>query len=173
MIQLLTDDVVIGAADRGSRRFLNRYPHGTMWIGDLQDVFQEGRLLALAFLHRYGHPSHLNPGLISCRVYYDLIDLVRSRSKCRTLNPVPFFADVDVNVFGTGDQTQNAAEIRDVLATLSELLTFKEAVALDLFKRGFSQAQIARELGIARSCVAKRFCNIRCKLAVVLCGKQV
>ena len=168
MIAYLTDEVIIKAADYGARRFLNCFPHGSSWIGDMQDVFQEGRLFAFAFLRRSDNPSRLNPAIVSRRVYYDLIDLVRSRSKCRTLNPAPCWVQAEESLLGKPDVEHDALDIRDVLATLFSKLTPNEAITLDLFKRGFSQAQIGRELELSRSCVSKRFRNIRQKLAEVL-----
>ena len=65
-------------------------------------------------------------------------------------------------------ETQYIPDWRDALETLIDRLTFKEALTLELFKQGFSHAQIARELGVSRSCVSKRFVKIRRKLATVL-----
>ena len=168
MIVLLTDDEVIHAADRGARRFMSKFYHSD-WIGCPQDVFKEGRLLAIDFMRRFDNPKRLNPVIITRRVYFGLIDLVRYRSKCRTLNPAPrFYSSSEWDFCKETIETQYVPDWRDILETLSGLLTFKEAVTLDLFKRGFSQSQIARELGVTRSCVAKRFRNIRRKLVEVL-----
>ena len=168
MIVLLTDDEVIHAADRGARRFMAKFFHSD-WIGGQQDVYQEGRLLAIDFMRRFDNPKRLNPVIISRRVYFGLIDLVRCRSKCRTLNPAPrFYSSYEMGLYKEPVETQYVPDWRDILDALSDLLTFKESITLDLFKRGFSQAQIARELGITRSGVAKRFRNIRRKLAEVL-----
>lgn len=173
MIILLTDDEIINAADRGSKWFMSK-PFRTRWIGEGQDVIQEGRLLAIDFMRRFDNPKRLNPAIISRRVYFGLFDLVRSRSKFRTLCPAPrFFTNIDFEYVCETVETQYTADWRDILESLSEILTFKEAVTLELFKNGFSQAQIARELGVSRSCVLKRFINIRKKLLSVCDGVRV
>lgn len=180
MIVLLTDSEVMKAADTGAKKFMSKYFHSTRresaqdayhsnWFESAQDVYQEGRLLAIDFMRRYDNPKRLNPVIISQRVYFGLIDLVRRRSKCRTLNPAPrFFSDSDLEYVRETVETQYLPDWRDALETLIDRLTFKEALTLELFKQGFSQAQIARELGVSRSCVAKRFVKIRRKLATVL-----
>ncbi len=139
------------------------------WIGTGNDVLQEGRIIALEFLRRFDNPNILDPAIISRRVYFGLIDLIRSRCKNRTQHPAPLKADIDINLFATtNENTENAVEIRDALKALSGVLTEKEREVLDLFKCGLSQSEIGRKLGMTRSGVSKRFRNIRRKLAEVL-----
>lgn len=167
MIELLTDDIVIAAADRGARRFIARNFYGASWIGSPQDVMQEARTIALDFLRQFGNPRFLNPFIISRRVYYSLLDLIRSRSKQRTKHPAPTFLDSDFALIeGTNDALRNI-ELNELFQRLKTHLTRKEKLTLELLRQGYSKADIARRCKVSRSCITKRVENIRRKLLIL------
>lgn len=168
MIVLLTDTEIIAAADLGARRFIARNFYGSSWIGSPQDVMQEARTIALDFLRQFGNPRYLNPVIISRRVYYSLLDLIRRRSKHRTKHPAPTFLDSDFALIGDSDDALRNIELNELFQRLKTHLTRKEKLTLELLRQGYCKAEIARELHKSRSCITKRVANIRRKL-IVLC----
>lgn len=168
MITFLTDDVVFNAADYGARCFLAKTtPAAQYWIGSRQDVLQEGRLLALAFLNSFGNPRFLNPYLITRRVYYDLIDLVRSRSKYRNAE-YPAILEFDDAKNGSQSRAFEAIDLNDLFSVLVGLLSPLEAEVFNLLKAGQSYSQIGRQLGRSRAAICKRAKRIRQKLQKLL-----
>ena len=171
MIVLLTDEVIIDAADRGARRFIARNFYGASWIGSPQDVMQEARTIALDFLRQFGNPRYLNPFIISRRVYFSLLDLIRSRSKRRTKNPAPTFLDSDFALVPGSNDAFREMELSELFQRLKSHLTRKEKTSLELLRQGYSKADIARRCNVSRSCITKRVENIRRKL-LILCNAR-
>ncbi len=167
MIVFLTDDQIIDAAERGARRFMAKC-HFTTWFDSPQDVFQEAYLIALGFLRKYSNPKYLDPVLITCRVYYSLIDTLRARSKYRTHSPTPQYYLSDCSYVGDAKPNYLLPDFNDLFKQLHYKLTFKEAVTFDLLKEGFTQAQIARELCVSRPVISRRVHNIRRKMASIM-----
>jgi len=168
MITFLTDDVILDAADYGARCFLSKTtPAAQYWIGSRQDVLQEGRLLALEFLNSCGNPRFLNPYLITRRVYFDLIDLVRSRSRYRNAG-YPAILEYDDTKNGAQSHALEAVDLNDLFGVLLGNLAPHEAEVLELLKAGETYSQIARQLGLSRAAICKRVKCIRRKLEKLL-----
>ena len=168
MITFLTDDVIVNAADYGARCFLAKTtPAAQYWIGSRQDVLQEGRLLALEFLQSFGNPRYLNPYLITRRVYFDLIDLVRSRSSYRNAG-YPAIIEYDDTKNGTQSHAFEAVDLNDLFSVLVGLLTPLEVEVFNLLKAGRNYSQIARQIGLSRAAICKRAKHIRQKLQKLL-----
>ena len=149
MIVLLTDEVIIDAADRGARRFIARNFYGASWIGSPPDVMQEARTIALDFLRQFGNPRYLNPFIISRRVYFSLLDLIRSRSKRRTKNPAPTFLDSDFALVPGSNDAFREMELSELFQRLKSHLTRKEKTSLELLRQGYSKADIARRCNVS------------------------
>lgn len=164
MIVLLTDTEIIAAADLGAKRFIARNFYGASWIGSPQDVMQEARTIALDFLRQFGNPRYLNPYIISRRVYYSLLDLIRRRSKRRTKHPAPIFCDSDFSIIEGTNNALRDLELSELFQRLKSHLTRKEKTTLELLRQGYSKADIARLCNVSRSCITKRVANIRQKL---------
>ena len=167
MIVLLTDTEIIAAADLGAKRFIARNFYGASWIGSPQDVMQEARTIALDFLRQFGNPRYLNPFIISRRVYFSLLDLIRRRSKQRTKHPAPTFLGSDFTLVpGTSDALRKI-ELNELFQRLKSHLTRKEKTTLEMLRQGHSRADIARRCNVSRSCITKRVENIRRKLLIL------
>lgn len=167
MIQTLSDSKIIAAAELGARYFLKRYYFGNS-LGTENDVLQEGYAIAFSFARSSDNPKRFNPVIISQRVAFGLIDLMRKRLKYRWKTPKPRF----VKTFEGWDRIEDAAleavDLADAFTVLEKRLTWKEAQVFRLLRGGFSQAQVSRKLGVSKSCVAKRLEKIRLKLTAIL-----
>ena len=165
---MLSESAIIQAADVGARWFMAKQIYST-YIGTAQDVLQEARLNALVFVRKRGNDI-VDANAVSWRVYYDLIDELRAKSKCRNKKLVA------ANCFFASDMTREperyssslSYEWTDLFNVLSQRLTKKEEITFRLLKDGLSQAQIARELSVSRACVSLRVKNIRKKLVGIM-----
>lgn len=166
---MLSESAIIHAAEVGARWFMAKQIYST-YIGSAQDVLQEARLMALVFVQKRGNDGTVDANAISWRVYYDLIDVLRAKSKCRNKKFVA------ANYFFASDLTRepercNSAlsyEWADLFNVLSQRLTQKEQLTFSLLRDGLTQAQIARELSVSRACVSLRVKNIRKKLSGIM-----
>ena len=167
MLARLTEDVILAAADSGAKRFMARNYSGASWIGSPQDVAQEARCIAFEFLDKFGNPRFLDPSIITRRVYFGLLDLIRRRSKHRTKNPAPVFYDDDLALMAGAEDLNRDIEMKELFMRLQDRLTRKEKTTLEMLRQGHDKATIARICNVSRSCITKRVENIRRKFLIL------
>ncbi len=167
MIQPLTDSQILAAANFGARYFLKHFYFSDA-LGTESDVLQEGFAIAFAFARTCNDPHKITSFIVSQRVVYGLIDLLRKRMKYRWVSPKPRFVKTFEGWDGIEDAALEAVDLADAFAVLEKRLTEKETIVFNLMRGGLTQAQIARRLGISKSCIAKRLEKIRQKLTAIL-----
>ncbi len=167
MSRTFTDSKIITAANIGARYFLKHFYFSDV-LGSENDVLQEGYVIAFQFARTCDDASKMTPFIISQRVIYGLIDLLRKRLKYRWRSPKPRFVKTFEGWDGIDDPATEAVDLADAFDVLETRLTKKEAMVFNLMRGGLTQAQISRKLGVSKSCVAKRLDAIRNKLTKIL-----
>lgn len=167
MIKPLTDSKIMTAANVGARCFLKHFYFSDA-LGTESDVLQEGFAIAFAFARTCDDPAKMTPFIVSQRVVYGLIDLLRKRLKYRWRSPKPRFVKTFEGYDGIDDAALEAVDLADAFDVLETRLTRREAIVFVLLRGGLTQAQIARRLGVSKSCIAKRLEKIRLKLTAIL-----
>lgn len=167
MIQSLSDADIIAAATFGVRCFRKRYRLGAS-LGSEEDILHEGYAIAYRFVRQCDDREKLTPYIVTQRVIFGLIDLLRQRLKSRWITPRPRFVAPFEGYDGIDDPALESIDLADAFNVLETRLTEKETIVFVLLRRGLSQAQIARRLGLSKSSVAKRLEKIRRKLSAIL-----
>ena len=167
MSRTFTDSKIITAANIGARCFLKHFYFSDV-LGSEADVSQEAFVIAFAFVRSCNNPAKITPFIISQRVIYGLIDLMRKRLKYRWKTPKPRFVKTFEGWDGIDDSALEAVDLADVFKALESRLTKKEKIVFNLMRGGLSQAQVSRKLGVSKSCIAKRLEKIRLKLIAIL-----